>query len=121
MVLEDEAYWSRLISRGVCRFFLLAELNRRSMHGYALARNIREATQACCDPTDAMIYPALRELVEEGCVICRVESVGGRERKVCSLTERGVAVYRVAAQAWEQVLGPLQEAVAAARVPAPPG
>ena len=107
-------YWEMLINRSVRRFFLLAALHARPMHGYELARRIKEACAGCCEPTDAMIYPALRDLVEGGYVDCRDEVVAGRQRKVCRLTEKGEEAYRAAATAWQRVMGPLNDAVQSA-------
>jgi PadR family transcriptional regulator len=114
-------YWEMLINRSVQRFFLLSSLHERPMHGYELARTIRNACAGCCDPSDAMIYPALREMVDGGYVDCRDEVVGGRTRKVCRLTENGEEAYRAAATAWQHMLGPLNRAVDAALKPSKKG
>jgi len=111
--LEDPNYWLAAIARGSARFFLLAALSGRPMHGYQLARAIAESCGGCCEPSDAMIYPTLRELEEGGYVVCRVESQGARRRRVCTLTERGRRAYRAAAAAWAEVI-PFLEAAAAA-------
>ena len=116
-VFEKRQYWEGLINRSIARFFLLASLHQRPMHGYELARAITAACGGCCEPSDAMIYPALRELLEGGYVKCIVESQGARQRKVCRLTERGQAAYRSAAEAWRQVLPALGEAVEHALAP----
>ncbi len=114
MEARSNDYWEMLINRSVQRFFLLFALHERPRHGYELARAIREACAGCCDPTDAMIYPALRELVNGGYVDCRDEVVGGRTRKVCQLTDRGEEAYRAAATAWQHMLTPLNRAIDAA-------
>jgi DNA-binding PadR family transcriptional regulator len=114
--MKEPEYWDMQIKRSVSRLFLLAVLAKRPMHGYEIAREMREACQGCCDPTDAMIYPALRELQENGLVECRPERVGGRERKVCALTEEGLDSFRLAARAWGRVIPYLAQAVEAAGV-----
>jgi len=99
----DEEYWDRLGRKSVLRFFLLAALHERPMHGYGIAGSVA----GCCEggrPTDAMIYPALKELQEGGYVACEVEPVGGRQRKVCRLTGRGEQAYAAAAKAWLKFL-----------------
>ena len=110
-------YWEMLINRSVQRFFLLAALHVQPMHGYEIARRIKEACAGCCEPTDAMIYPTLRDLVDNGCIDCRDEIVGGRQRKVCRLTDKGEEAYRAAATAWQRVMGPLSDAVESALQP----
>lgn len=95
----DEGYWDQLGRKSVLRFFLLAALHEQPMHGYGIAGSVAK----CCDggrPTDAMIYPALKELQEGGCLTCEVEPVAGRQRKVCRLTARGEQAYAAAAKAW---------------------
>jgi PadR family transcriptional regulator PadR len=104
-------YWEMLINRGVQRFFLFYALHESPMHGYELARAIRDGCGGCCDPTDAMIYPALREMVDGGYVDCHDEVVAGRKRKVCRLTDRGEEAYKAAATAWQHMLEPLNRAI----------
>lgn len=112
MEFEGTEYWEKLINRSVGRFFLLSVLNQRAMHGYELAKAIGNVCEGCCEPSDAMIYPALRDLVEGGYVECLVEAQGARERKVCRLTEKGQEAYRAAATAWQRVMPALRQAVA---------
>ena len=118
MEARSNDYWEMLINRSVQRFFLLFALHERPTHGYELARTIRDACGGCCEPTDAMIYPALREMVDGGYVDCRDEVVSGRTRKVCRLTDKGEEAYRAGATAWQHMLGPLNRAVDAALKPA---
>ena|SRR3990170_250419 len=109
--LTDKEYWRVLASRGVGRFLVLAALNERPRHGYELARAITQGCDGCCEPTDAMIYPTIRELTEGGYIVCRTEAQGQRQRKVCELTDRGRQAYRAAAEVWRTVLPALSEAV----------
>src|SRR3972149_969204 len=109
--LTDKAYWRMLASRGTGRFLVLAALFERPRHGYELARAITVACDGCCEPSDAMIYPAIKELTEGGYVVCRSEMQGNRQRNVCELTDRGRAAYRAAAEAWNLVLPALHDAV----------
>ena len=101
------------------RYPFLALLAKAPMHGYELARAIKDACAGCCEPTDAMVYPALRDLIESGHVECREETVSGRRRKVCRLTDGGEEAYREAAAAWQRIMGPLVEAVETALGPSP--
>lgn len=114
MEFDRKEYWEMLINRSVSRFFLLAALNQRAMHGYELAKAISVACEGCCEPSDAMIYPALRDLLEGGYVECIVEAQGARQRKVCRLTEKGQEAYRAAAEAWQSIIPALRQAVAIA-------
>ena len=109
--LTDKTYWRMLASRGTGRFLVLAALYERPRHGYDLARAVTQACDGCCEPSDAMIYPTIRELTAGGYIVCRSEMQGARQRKVCELTERGRQAYRAAAEVWSLVLPGLQEAV----------
>ncbi|MBM4406950.1 MAG: PadR family transcriptional regulator [Chloroflexi bacterium] len=104
-------YWEMLIRRSLSRFFMLRALYDKPSHGYRLKEAVRKAAEGCCEPTDAMIYPALKELVEHGYVEVKGEYQGARERKVCSLTPRGVEAYKAAAAAWASVLPQIQDAI----------
>ena len=55
MEFDRKGYWEMLINRSVSRFFLLAALHQRAMHGYELAKAISGACRGCCEPSDAMI------------------------------------------------------------------
>ena len=110
--LTNMDYWRLLASRGTARFLVLAALNERPRHGYELARAVTAACDGCCEPTDAMIYPTIKELTEGGYIVCRTESQGGRQRKVCELTDKGRQAYRAAAEVWSAVVPALQDAVA---------
>ena len=111
--LTEKSYWQTLASRGTGRFLVLAALNERPRHGYELARAVTEACDGCCEPTDAMIYPTIRELTDGGYITCRTETQGRRQRKVCELTDRGRAAYRAAAEVWCSVVPALQDAIEA--------
>ena len=115
MEMRDPQYWGNLIGRSLFRFFLLSALYERPMHGYEIGKSVKECCSGCCEPSDAMIYPALHELLEGGYVECWSERVGGRERKVCALTQKGKDAYRVASEAWSSVIPHLVEAAEAAR------
>ncbi len=114
MDLNDRGYWNMLVRRSLTRFYLLAALAARPMHGYELARAVSDLCQGCCDPSDAVVYPLLKELGEGGYCTCEVESQGARQRKVCELTDRGREALRAAAESWQAVLPSLQQAVAIA-------
>ena len=109
--MKDQKYWNNLIAKSASRFFLLASLARSPMHGYRLAKVIAQGCDNCCTPTDAMIYPTIKEMTEAGLISCREEKQGGRIRKVCELTETGRKAFRTAAEAWGRVLPSLTTAV----------
>ena len=111
--LTDKSYWRMLASRGMGRFLVLAALHEQPRHGYDLARAVTLACDGCCEPTDAMIYPTIKELNEGGYIVCRTESQGRRKRNVCELTDRGRDAYRAAAEVWSAVLPAIRNGVEA--------
>ena len=111
--MNDIGYWETLISRCLCRFFLLHSLKQKPMHGYELGKSIARGCSGCCHPSDAMIYPTLHELLDGGYIECHAESQGSRKRKVYALTEKGLESYAAAAEAWEKAIPYLMEATAA--------
>jgi len=52
---------------------------------------------------DAMVYPAVRDLVESGYLDCRQEDTEGKRQHVCRLTEKGKEAYVATARAWERM------------------
>ncbi len=106
-------YWNGIIKMSLSKFFILRVLYTQPMHGYEITRTVAEVTKGCCAPTEGTIYPVLREFEEEGYVTSAVETVGGRERKVYTLTARGRLAFEVAVEAWKEVTNYVLEAVAA--------
>ncbi len=110
--MRDQSYWENLVKRSLCRFLLLAELDRGPVHGYGLNQAIKAACRGCCEPTEAMVYSTIKELEEGGYVACRTEEHGGRRRRVCWLTPSGQEALRAAAWVWERMLPRVTETVA---------
>ena len=52
---------------------------------------------------DAMVYPALRDLMEGGYLDCRDEAEPEGPQHGCRLTEKGKEAYVASARAWQQV------------------
>ena len=115
--LTDGAHWELNVRRSISRLFLLSTLAERPMHGYEWSRAVARASGECCAPSDAALYPAIRELEAGGYIACEVETHGGRRRNVCSLTTRGEAALTAGAAAWGAVLPYLETIVKGAGVP----
>ncbi len=95
---------------GLSRFFILRVLYTNPAHGYAIARQIASLTRDCCSPSEAAIYPVLKEFVQGGYVTFEKSKVSGRERKVYTLTDKGRQAYEVAVDAWRETTEALIEA-----------
>lgn len=95
-----EEYWNGLIRMSLSRFFILRVLCCRSLHGYEIAKEVAALTEGCCAPTEGSLYPVLHEFEQNGLVTSQAQVVGNRERKVYTLTDKGVQVYQTATKAW---------------------
>ena len=113
-MMETEAYWENLVKRSLCRFLLLGELDKGPVHGYGVNLAIRAACQGCCEPTEAMVYSTMKELLDGGYVECREEERQGRRRRVCWLSPKGDEAFRAAARVWEKMLPTINDSVAQA-------
>lgn len=99
----DAAYWNGLIKMSMSKFFILCVLNRSAMHGYKISKAVESTTQGCCSPSPGALYPVLKEFEAGGYVSVDEQVVGGRIRKVYTLTDRGREAFRVAVDAWTKV------------------
>jgi len=102
-------YWAGTIKMGLSKFFILRVLHDSPMHGYDVARLVERTTNGCCSPTEGTIYPVLREFEAGGFVTATEEVVGGRQRRVYTLTDTGRAAFRVALDAWMEATAALQD------------
>jgi len=73
------------ILRGELKMVILTILQDRPMHGYEISRIIAEKSHGFYKPSAGSIYPALRSLLETGCIKSRSE---GR-RKMYQITSKG--------------------------------
>ncbi len=109
--MQTEAYWENLVKRSLCRFLLLAQLDKGPVHGYGINQAIKVACQGCCEPTEAMVYSTMKELQEGGYVDCRLEEHQGRQRRVCWLTDTGQEAFRTAARVWQRMLPTVEDCI----------
>jgi PadR family transcriptional regulator PadR len=105
----SRAYWAGTIKMSLSTFFILRALHERPMHGYDIARAVERLTRGCCSPTEGTIYPVLRGFESGGYVTAEAQTVGGRQRRTYTLTERGRQAFAVAVQAWMEVTEALTE------------
>ncbi|MEJ5170537.1 MAG: helix-turn-helix transcriptional regulator [Fimbriimonadales bacterium] len=82
---------------------ILASLRSEPLHGYAIARRIREQSGDVLRYGEGQIYPALHRLQDEGLVETRWEHQEGRpSRCVYSLTPEGAARLERHTEAWRR-------------------
>lgn len=64
---------------------VLAVLNKRDVYGYELTVDIKNVI----DISESTLYPVLRRLQKEECVITYDQPYNGRNRRYYSITEKG--------------------------------
>ena len=111
--LKDPAYWDTSFLRAAGRLLMLAAFEERPGHGYDIARRLSNVCGDWCNPSAAMIYPAIHELEAGGLIECEVDSSTAHKRRVCRLTEDGREALRVGMAAWARFLPVMAGVVAA--------
>lgn len=90
-----------MVKMSLSRYFVLHALSLQPMHGYAISKWIGDLTGECCKPSEGALYPLLKELEEGGYVLSKTELVSGRNRKVYTLTQKGIVAYKTAVEVWK--------------------
>jgi len=96
----NKTYWENLVKMSLSRYFVMYALSQKPMHGYDISKWIGEVTKNCCRPTEGSLYPMLKEFVEGGYATNETISVSGRERKVYTITDKGLQAFNVAKEVW---------------------
>jgi len=93
---EIALFWRRQTQRGYLKLATLFALTREPLHGYQLMKRIGEMTLGVITPTAGGIYPALRELEEEGLIQGKWRPE--ERKKVYAITEKGREVFKIAVE-----------------------
>src|SRR5260370_11283653 len=81
---------------------LLASLESKPWHGYAIMEAVRAGSRASFDLPTGTVYPALHRLERAGLVRSKWSMVSGRRRRTYELTERGRRRLGEERQSWKQ-------------------
>jgi DNA-binding PadR family transcriptional regulator len=81
---------------------LLAALETRAMHGYAIIEYMREASSGQFDYAEGTIYPALRRLEDDGLVRSGWSEANGRRRRIYQLSATGAKALAGHRSEWER-------------------
>ncbi|HUP87444.1 MAG TPA: helix-turn-helix transcriptional regulator [Acidimicrobiales bacterium] len=99
--------------KGHLDLLLLAVVQDGPMHGYSVIEELRRRSGDALDLPEGTIYPALHRLEKAKLLRSRWSEVGGRRRRVYSLTKDGRGAveekrrdWQAFAQVVQQVLGP---------------
>src|SRR5690242_11668124 len=90
--------------QGTLNVLVLRALSWRPMHGYAIARFIKEGSGERFHILDGALYTSLHRMEELGCVEAEwgVSERGGKRAKFYSLTTKGRRALREESTSWEQ-------------------
>jgi transcriptional regulator len=75
--------------KGHLDLLLLAAVQGRPAHGYAIAEALRARSDGAFDLPEGTLYPALHRLERAGLLSSRWSEVSGRRRRVYQLTRTG--------------------------------
>jgi len=75
--------------KGHLEMLLLAALETRPAHGYAVVETLRQRSAGTFDLPEGTLYPALHRLEKAGLVTSAWNDESGRRRRVYQLTVRG--------------------------------
>jgi len=88
--------------KGHLDVLLLAVVEARPAHGYAIISALREQSEGAFDLPEGTAYPALHRLEDAGLVASRWGEVGGRRRRVYQLTGAGATALAERRSEWKQ-------------------
>jgi PadR family transcriptional regulator, regulatory protein PadR len=77
------------VLKGHLDLLLLAALSAAPGHGYALVERLRDESGGAFDLSEGTVYPALYRLERAKLLASRWSVVGGRRRRIYSLTRTG--------------------------------
>ena len=80
---------------------ILAVIEYEPLHGYAIAKRIKERSEDAFAFGEGTLYPALKNLLAKDWVVAKWDEEGsGPPRKVYSLTEQGAVQLAKQREAW---------------------
>ncbi|PRW64837.1 PadR family transcriptional regulator [Actinopolyspora mortivallis] len=90
------------VLRGHLDGLLLATLDGRRLHGYAIIEALQRRSGGAVSLPTGTVYPALRRLEKSGHVRSEWSTVGGRQRRTYSLTPSGKRALEEERRAWRE-------------------
>lgn len=92
--------------KGTLPMLILATLRDGELHGYHIARRIRERSGEALAPSEGSLYPTLHRLEAEGALEATWrEGEGGPRRRYYRLTRSGLAALERAERDWATFAG----------------
>src|SRR2546421_7596265 len=88
------------VLKGHLDLLLMAAIEPRPAHGYALAEALRLRSRGAFDLPEGTVYPALHRLERAGLLASRWSSTTGRRRRMYRLTSKGRRALDERRRAW---------------------
>jgi len=96
--------WLKEMQKGHIRLAVLTLLNKQSLHGYRIMKEIENKTLGFWKPTAGGVYPILRKLERKGYIRGAWIAQGkGRKRKIYHITDEGKRVLEHAVMRHSQI------------------
>jgi transcriptional regulator len=86
--------------KGHLDLLLLAAVEARPLHGYAIVETLRSRSDGAFDLAEGTIYPALHRLESAGLLSSRWSEQSGRRRRVYQLTSKGQRALAQRQEEW---------------------
>ena len=100
--------------RGSLALLALHVLSGGESHGYAIAQRIKGTSAGVLDFKEGTLYPALHDMEGRGLVRSVRKEVGGRPRRVYSLTPAGRLALASEKEGWATYVTAVQAVLVAA-------
>lgn len=107
--------------KGHLDLLLLAVIEERPSHGWAVIEELRSRTGDALDLPEGTVYPALHRLEKAGLLSSQWSEVGGRRRRTYSLTRRGRRAVKERRHEWEAFAAAVQGVLGGRARPWPAG
>lgn len=102
--------------KGGIEALILAALRDHKLHGYAIAKRIREQSAGVLKFGEGQLYPALHKLESEGMLVAEWELQEGKPpRKTYAITETGRGALEEHRNQWERFSAGVGKALAGAK------
>lgn len=99
--------------QGTLSLLILRALAARELHGYGVARWIRQASGDALEIEEGSLYPALRRLEDRGLVTARWDlTEQGRRARFYALTPAGRSHLQADASTWLHFAGAIMRVLA---------
>jgi PadR family transcriptional regulator, regulatory protein PadR len=99
------------VLKGHLDLLLLSTLAAGPAHGYRIVDDLRDRSGGAFDLSEGTVYPALYRLERSGLLSSRWASVGGRRRRVYSLTRKGRRALAERRRDWVSFAAAVEEVV----------